>query len=151
MQAETENVVESAAPEEVADTEVTTVQTSELESTPPPDEKPSEETAESEVDASKKYDLEKADQPTTPEEVKQLNHVLDAEQNEEENHKPAEPPVAAPTEPAPKEPAPKENDSNSNPFPSMDIARQKSIPKRNQIKANSQENWAEKYKKFQNM
>ena len=115
------------------------VESVESQITPPPEQR--EEIGENEVDASKKYNLEKAPEATTPEEVKQLNHVLNEENVRSEQVVPAQP-----------APALAANDNNSNRESlNFEKARQRSIPQRNRVKEKTAESWAEKAKKFQSM
>ena len=115
------------------------VESVESQITPPPEQR--EEIGENEVDASKKYNLEKAPEATTPEEVKQLNHVLNEENVRSEQVVPAQP-----------APALAVNDNNSNRESlNFEKARQRSIPQRNRVKEKTAESWAEKAKKFQSM
>lgn len=159
---------EAAQPAVVVVDSVPEVQeSSAVETTPTPTIETSEHTTEevinnsvNEVDAGEQAEV--ANEATTPEEVKQLNEVLDKEEAEAEAAEPAPAPPPSyngtdshppPAQPAPEPtpaPAPAPAPAPSRPQQAP-MQKPTSKPLRSTIKQQKAESWDEKYKKFQQL
>lgn len=148
-------VVEDSAPEVQETSAVETAPTpTTIESNEHTTVEITNDSAANEVDAGEQA-AEVANEATTPEEVKQLNEVLDQEDVDEPAPAP-EP--AAPTHngteshPPPAEPAPEPTPAPAPapaPAPSVQPSKPTSKPLRSTIKQQKTESWDDKYKKFQ--
>ncbi|XP_078366474.1 uncharacterized protein LOC144650624 [Oculina patagonica] len=146
-------------------------ESSAVESTPTPTIETSEHITTVEVTNNSANEVdagEVANEATTPEEVKQLNEVLDKEEAKAEEPAPAappayngteshEPPVQAAPEPTPAPapaptpaPAPAPSPAQNAPM-QKPVAKPTSKPLRSTIKQQKAESWDDKYKKFQQL